>query len=291
MNRRAALVIAALLGIGLAVLGAHAAYGALVEVKVGNFYYDDQSVGDGKVEATVGDQLRFVVQDGGPGTPHTVDVDELDIHSGSLPSGSTFTTPALGRAGTFRLYCKPHDRRGHVATLVVYNADGSLPAATTTTAAPAPTTTAAPAPQPTTSPSPTAAPQTTTVSPKASASPITTAANAAPVSAAATTSSTVPSAGSPPDTSAPTGTPDGSLPSDGVTTETVPVGTGEATDEELVDVPVQPDSLEAALGRRPATRGTWTRSVRMALAALAPMLLLAGFAISRARSDGDAEVT
>ena len=72
---------------------------------------------------------------------------------------------------------------------------------------------------------------------------------------------------------------------DGATAETVPVGTGEATAEELANVPVQPGSLEAALGRRPAPRGAWTRSVRMALAALAPMLLLAGFAISRARHE------
>lgn len=100
-------------------LAAWPASAALREVAVGNFYFNDATAGDGIVEATQGDQLRLTVYDGGPGTPPTVDVDALGIHSGSLASGETFTTPPLDKPGTYTLYCKPHVNRGHTATLIV----------------------------------------------------------------------------------------------------------------------------------------------------------------------------
>lgn len=214
---------------------------ALRDVAVGNFYYDDATPGDGTVEATQGDQLRFTVYDGGPGTPHTVEVDELNIHSGSLAAGETYTTPPLNQPGSFRLYCKPHQNRGHVATLVVR--------AGTTASTPAPTT----APRPTVS---------------GTASTTTAAPIEAPVDGGVAT--TVPP----------------EAPNDGDRPEPTlaPVGRGAADPDTLAAAPVDPNSLEATLGRRPGKRGPWTRSLRMALLALIPMVAAATVAALRGRT-------
>ena len=257
MSKRTALAGAAIiLLLGLAAVVPAAA--SLRQVTVGNFYYDDDTPGDGRVDADQGDQLRFVVQDGGPGTPHTVEVDELGVHSGSLAAGETFTTPPLDKPGTYRLYCKPHDQRGHVATLVVRGSS------TATTSAPPPTT-AAPAP---TTPPTTAAP--------AGGSPTTT----APVGSVTTSPTTATSTSPTPPPPAADG---GTLPSDAVTETTLaPVGRGDATAAEL-ERTAPDDSLEVALGRKAARPGPWTRSVRLGLVVLVPMLAAAAFVILRLR--------
>ena len=94
---------------------------ATVGVTVGNYYFEDATVGDGVVTARVGDQLRFTVVDTGTdGRAHTADVDELGIHSGGLPPGSTWTSPVITQPGTFLLYCKVHlNSKNHKTTLVV----------------------------------------------------------------------------------------------------------------------------------------------------------------------------
>jgi hypothetical protein len=135
MNRRLALP---LLAIAAGVVFSVPAGASLREIAVGNFYFDDETVGDGKIVAQVGDQLRFSMLDGGPGTPHTVEVDELGIHSGSLAADETWTSDPISKAGEFILYCKPHDQRGHKAKLIV-----SGTSITTATTAPTTTTTAA----------------------------------------------------------------------------------------------------------------------------------------------------
>ncbi len=58
-----------------------AAYAATVTVMTGSYYF-----GNGSVTANVGDQLRFVMEDGGKGTPHTVEIVALGIHSGPIVS-------------------------------------------------------------------------------------------------------------------------------------------------------------------------------------------------------------
>jgi plastocyanin len=96
-------------------------------VSVGNFWYEDDATHDRtKIVANVGDQIAFTVREG-VYPPHTVDVDELNIHSPGLLLGETYTTPALSKAGNFKLYCRPHEDRGHVTRLIVQPA----PAATT----------------------------------------------------------------------------------------------------------------------------------------------------------------
>jgi hypothetical protein len=94
---------------------------ATVNVNVGNYYFEDATIGDGKVTARVGDQLRLTVVDRGTdGRPHTADVDGLGFHSGALQPGSTWVSPVITKPGTFQLYCKVHLRsQNHQTTLVV----------------------------------------------------------------------------------------------------------------------------------------------------------------------------
>lgn len=130
---------------------------------IGNYYFEDDRTGDrSKIVVVRGDQVAFTVREG-VYPPHTVEVDELDIHSGDLLLGETYTTPPLNRVGNFLLYCRPHRERGHVARLIVQAppaATTSAPATAAPTAVAAPATTAAavttstPAP----TPSPTLAP-------------------------------------------------------------------------------------------------------------------------------------
>lgn len=254
--RRRRILIAGLVGVG-AFASAHSAQAALSEVHLGNFYYEDATVGDGKIEIRQGDQIRFVADDNGPGTPHTVEVDALGIHSGGLSTGQTYTTPPIQQAGSFKLYCKFHENKGHVTTLVVL-ADGTATTAATTTTA-APTTTVAKASSPTT---------------------------AGGSTAVAGTSGSTATGGAGTDTTT-------SVASDGVTATTVtdiaaatattlaPTGLGEASDETMNALPVDPHSLEAVLGRPPATRGPWTRSVRIAMLGLLPLLGAAAIALGR----------
>ncbi|MFM7252966.1 MAG: hypothetical protein ACKO27_07855 [Ilumatobacteraceae bacterium] len=107
------------------------AVAATVGVTVGNYYFEDGSVGDGQVTARVGDQLRFTVVEG---TGHTVTISALGIDSGQLASGATYVTPALNTPGTYSLICTTHRLRNHATTLVVLAGGGS------TTTNPPPTT-------------------------------------------------------------------------------------------------------------------------------------------------------
>lgn len=259
MKRRAAFGLLFVAALASVLVATPSAQSAVRDVKVGNFYFDDASPGDGIVEALQGDQLRFTVLDGGPGTPHTVEIDELGIHSGSLAAGETFTTPPLNRAGTYSLYCKPHQNRGHKATLVIREA-------TAPTSAPA---TSQPAPPPTTTPR---TGQTNTTSP----------ATSAPASAgsAGSTSTTAPGTSAPANDETP-GAANG--PVDSTATTLAPVGRGEADDATLATAPVEPGSLQTIIGRPPGRKGAWTRSVRFGFILLVPMSLLAAGALIRGR--------
>jgi plastocyanin len=264
MKRRRPLAVA-LLAVGISMSVGTPADAAVSQVHSGNFYFEDATVGDGKIEIRQGDQLRVIMDDNGPGTPHSVEVDELGIHSGGLSSGETYTTPPIQQAGTFKLYCKLHENKGHATTLVVL-ANAATPPTTTATAPPTTTATAPPSATGT----PTTAPAATAPgAPAAIDDPTQATDPAAATDPTATTTSTIAGA-----------TATGNSPE---TTErqVAPSGVGRASDEDLESIPVDPDSLEAALGRPPAKRGPWTRSVRMALLGLVPLLGAAALALGR----------
>ncbi|MDP1818869.1 MAG: hypothetical protein Q8K58_03140 [Acidimicrobiales bacterium] len=264
MKRTAALIAGLLIVGGIA--WTEVAHAALSQVRVGNFYYEDATVGDGEIQIRQGDQLRFIVEDDGPGTPHSVEVDALGIHSGGLSTGDTYTTPPIQQTGSFRLYCKLHENREHVTTLVV-RAGTTSPTTTTVAAAtpaPAPPTTAGgsststsaqPPPPPSDSPGATGTDDT-----------------GAPAAADTTGGATI----NPADTTA-----DATIDPADTTDTTLASGLGRASAKDLHARPVGADSLEASLGRPPATRGPWTRSVRMALLALVPLLGAAAMALTR----------
>lgn len=99
------------------------------QASIGNYYYeDDQQQDRTKITLRQGDQITFTVREG-IFPPHTVEVDELDIHSGDIVLGQSYTTPALNKVGNFYLYCSPHEQRGHHARLIVL-AQVSKPSAT-----------------------------------------------------------------------------------------------------------------------------------------------------------------
>ena len=129
--RRAAIALA-LACLLVAVPGAR---GATRQATVGNYYYeDDDGLDRMKIVVDQGDQVTFTVRQAAY-PPHTVDVDELDIHSSDLLVGQTYTTPALNTPGDFYLYCRPHEARGHHTRLVVKAAPAKT-AAPVTTASP-----------------------------------------------------------------------------------------------------------------------------------------------------------
>ena len=154
---RRALVATAVLG---ALVSAPTARAATHQATVGNFYFEDDQQRDRmKLVVDVGDQITFTVRQASY-PPHTIDIDELDIHSSDLFVGQTYTTPALTRAGNFYLYCRPHEARGHHPRLIVRAGAKATPKPTprtttapSRTAAPAPMTTAAGSASPSPSPS------------------------------------------------------------------------------------------------------------------------------------------
>lgn len=91
---------------------------ALVEVSVGNYYFEDDATGGREIVVRKGDQIRFTVRDAAY-PPHSAKVDELGIASGDMLLFDTYTTPPIGTVGTFRLYCEAHQDRGHETTLTV----------------------------------------------------------------------------------------------------------------------------------------------------------------------------
>jgi plastocyanin len=122
---------------------------------IGNYWYEDDVQRDRtKIVVQEGDQITFTVREG-VYPPHTVDVDELNIHSPGLLPGETFTTPALTKVGNFKLYCRPHEDRGHHTRLIVQSKPRPSPVST---------------PSGTLAPRPGAAPVTTTAAPSPSAS-------------------------------------------------------------------------------------------------------------------------
>ncbi len=262
------------------------------QASVGNYWFEDDATGDRtSIVVNQGDQLTFTIREG-IYPPHTVDVDELDIHSPDLLLGATYTTPPLKTLGTFKLYCRPHEQRGHVTTLAVR-------ATTPTTSAPqpepqpesqasTPTTTGAgqppvvegsqpapPAPEPAT-PAPQPASPVPPATPAPQTTPVPHAAVPDPKSATVALQAAPPAA----DSSAPPAPP----PDDPVTATTLtPVGVGRADPESLARAPEpEPGSLDDLIGRREA-RGAvpWTRALRLLVVSAVPILGAAGFSLSR----------
>ncbi len=233
------------------------------QVSVGNYWFEDDARHDRtQIIVNQGDQITFTIREG-IYPPHTVDVDELGIHSPDLLLGATYTTPPLNTAGTFRLYCRPHEQRGHVTTLAVRATTPTTSALQPQPHTSAPPTTAGsgqqpvvegpqpaiPAPQPVTpAPQPArAVPQPATPAPGSSAPPL-----------------------PPPNDPAPA-------------TTLTPVGVGQADPESMARIPEPaPGSLDDLIGRREA-RGAvpWTRALRLLLLAAVPILGAAGYALSR----------
>ena len=228
----------------LALTAGGAASAAVHQATVGNYYFQDDATGDRtKLVVDKGDQVTFTVR-ATASRPHSVNVDDLGIHSGDLLIFETYTTPPLTRAGTFRLYCRNHAvSNNHVASLVVRApTTPSTPAATTTTLrrAPPPTT-------PTTLRSGVPAGPTTTLP--------------------ATTTVVTPSTASP---------------ATSTSAVTVPAGRGKAPPGDRRRAPPSPGSLEAILGRRVGGNAPWTRGVRLSLIALVPLAAVAAFALREA---------
>lgn len=145
MTRR--LYIVAFIVLGLLSSRTITALAATRSVESGAYYFKDSATGStSTITIAVGDQISVrIVDSGGGGQRHTVEIPGFGVSSGPLASGATYNTPALNAPGTYTLFCKPHRARGHSITLVV---EGAAPttttlAATTTTAPPATTTTQA----------------------------------------------------------------------------------------------------------------------------------------------------
>jgi plastocyanin len=286
MTRR--LVVSALLGLMVVLAWAAIAQAAVSDVRVGNFYFEDGSVGDGQIVITAGDQLRFIVEDSGPGTPHTIDIDAFGVHSGNMAKGETFTTPALTEPGTYALYCSLHRNRGHETTLVILAAPGT----TTTTASPTTTTTTTTTGATTTTTgqaTTTTALATTTTSEPATTEPTSTEDPTAGETDTSDSTTPEPETATGEDPAAPVDDADAKIVSD-TDIETAseqpgealaPVGRGEIALEELEALPPDPDSLAAILGRPPASDAPWTRAVRQALLALIPLTLIVAAALLR----------
>jgi plastocyanin len=235
------------LGVVLLLASAGRAAGAVHQATVGNYYFQDDATNDrAQVVVTKGDQITFTVRAAAQ-RPHSVNVDELGIHSGDLILFETYTTPALNRTGTFRLYCRNHAvSNNHVASLVV-----RAPPTTSTTPTPPTTTT------PRTATTPRLVPSVTTTM--------------------VASSTTVAQS-----TTAPTPARPGLT----TTTEvaaTVPAGRGKAPPGDRRRAAPAADSLEGLLGRHIGGTAPWTRAVRISVAALLPVVAVAAFALREAR--------
>jgi plastocyanin len=270
------------------------------QASVGNYWFEDDARRDRtKIIVNQGDQITFTIREG-IYPAHTVDVDELRIHSPDLLLGATFTTPQLNTAGTYKLYCRPHEQRGHVTTLFVR---ATATTTTRTTSASQPEAQPAreaqsppegqPPSQPQSPPPPATAgsgEQPVIRGPKpASPAPL-------PAPPAPSRASPVPLAtpARQPGTPAPQPAPPAPVPSappsppadDPPAPTLTPVGVGHAAPESLARAPEpQPGSLDDLIGRREA-RGAvpWTRAVRLLFMAAGPILGAAGYALGVSRS-------
>src|SRR3954454_12709173 len=132
-------------------------------VRVGSFYFEDATTGDGRVLINKGDQITFRFE----GTQtHTATVEGM-FSSGARSSNDTYTTPPLTIAGTFTLYCEVHGAAQHSTRLVIRDPASPTPAPPPSPSArpspsskPTPSPTRKPSPRPTRTPapSPTSAP-------------------------------------------------------------------------------------------------------------------------------------
>jgi len=99
------------------------AVAATRQVSSGNYYFQDNETGSRQqVVVNKGDQITVTIAEAPVAAflgAHTVDIDEMNVHSGDLTIGQTFTTPALTKVGTFSLYCDNHRNMGHQTRLVV----------------------------------------------------------------------------------------------------------------------------------------------------------------------------
>jgi plastocyanin len=240
--------VAATLAAVLLFAPAGRAAAAVHPATVGNYYFQDDATNDrAKLVVNKGDQVTFTVR-AAASRPHSVNVDALGLHSGDLLLFETYTTPPLNRVGTFRLYCRNHEvSNNHVTALTVKATPtpSTTPATTpVTTSPPRPATTVRPPPSQTT----------TTVAPSTTVAPAT----------------TVPAAARPAVTT---------------TTEvaTVPAGRGKAPPGDRRRAAPAANSLEGLLGRHIGGSAPWTRAVRISLAALVPLVLVAALALREAR--------
>jgi plastocyanin len=275
-NLRFGLFMTGLIGIGVWIM-ATPAESAVNQITVGSYFYEDATEGDGKIEAKVGDQLQFVFVDNGRGSPHTVEIDELGIHSGNVGTGGTFTTPPLTKPGTYRVYCKPHENKGHFTTLIVHGNTEPPPSTTTAESPLSPTTTS-------TSTTTTMAPATTTpVSQSTTTTPAETATTLAasppPTTGAPEPESEPTSITTDPSSEQPATDTDGNGESAPATTQ-APVGLGHI-DFEAAGISAPPSPLEEALGRSTGDNAPWTRSVWVGLLSLIPIAAIAAVATRR----------
>lgn len=112
----------------------------LREIAVGNFFFEDEPAQDGKIEAQVGDQLRFNVLDGGPGTPaRWRSTPSASTRAASPPEKRSPPLRSTGPAPTSST-AKPHLNRGHKTNLIVSESApattapiGTMPPTTSTT--------------------------------------------------------------------------------------------------------------------------------------------------------------
>ena len=154
-------VVATALGVGAAWVVPSSA--ATQGVRVGSFYFEDASAGDGRVVVDAGDRITFTFEGQ---SQHTATVDGV-FDSGRRSAPQTYTTSALTRAGTYTLYCAVHGAANHGTSLVVRGTAASP------SPSPSPAPVVSPRPSPSVQPTRTAAaaPTPTRTSPRASAAP------------------------------------------------------------------------------------------------------------------------
>lgn len=124
------------------VLTAAPAMAATRQVSSGNYYFQDGTTGSRmQIVVKKGDQLVVTIAQAPVADflgAHTVDVDEMNIHSGDLALGQTFTTPPLNKVGNFLLFCDRHRNMGHTSRLIVQAPAAKATPTSTDAAGPAP---------------------------------------------------------------------------------------------------------------------------------------------------------
>lgn len=267
----AALTVLMALGLGMVLAGPASA--GVDTVHVGSFYFEDATVGDGKVVVNQGDQITFVFDT--KNTPHTATVDG-QFDSGKKSSPQTYTTAPLLKAGTFVLYCTVHPE--HRTTLVVQSTSAPSPSPSSNTNTGS--TTGGSTSGGSTTGGSTAGGSTTGGS---STSGSTTGGS---TTGGSTTTVKATSTPRPVATSTAAGSTATALrsPKAGPTPSLAPVGDGVANARDLAGAPVASSSLAQSLGRAPAVQGSWTRAVRQALLALLPMAFAGWWALRRRSS-------